>query len=221
MARPQMPAAQWLERIATMRRQAQPGDTANLTTLAKGLGITPAYFRRVHIDGDEQFPVAATGTEGRDYVFDVIAALNHLFWRCWERLERERAETARVARLTGSAGGGPGEPTVEADGLGSVSVSDLGKLIDVNQRLMRARQDQGDLIPKARVSEFLIAYNTEVQSGVLGAEQKVDPLGTLPVDVRVQVHETLRQKCIDLTKRIERFLNPDEVVAPKRAARRR
>lgn len=219
--RPTMPEAQWIGRIATMRRQASIGDTANLTTLAKGLGLTPAYLRRQHIVGDQEFPLPEDGKEGRDYEFDVLGVLNHLFWRAHERREKEQAAAARVARLTGSRRGDGAEPTVDADGLGTVSVSDLGRLIDVNQKLMRAKQEQGQWMPRGRVSDFMIGYNSEVQSGILGTEQKVDPLGQLPVEIRVTIHEHLRQLCVSLSERVEKFLNPDAVVAPKRTARRR
>lgn len=218
MARPQMPASEWLDRVASMRRRAKAGDTANLALLAKGLGITPDYFRRQHIDGDPEFPVAATGTEGRDYVFDVVPALNHLFWRASEKVRISLEEKERAEALMGMSGQ-TGEAIVEADGLGPVTITDLGRLIDINLKQEKARAAQGDTIPAAVVSDGVVKIYSLIQSTILGRTQRVDPLGKLPVEQRALIDADNRRMCIDLSESIQREFSVEPVVGAKQAAR--
>ena len=221
MAREENPARVWIDRIETALRVARPGEVVNKAQLASMLGVSPNHLMDKLIKSDPDVPILKGGSEGVAYQFDAVTVLEYLNSRMLAKELDQRAKASRIAELTGTqAALGKSANDAGQYDLGIMGVADLTKLLDFNVKLQRMQIEQGQLVWASEVSDFLITYNSTVQAAILGVEQKIDPLGQLPVDVRQDLHDELRSLLVDVQDKVERFLRRNEVEAVKRTAKR-
>jgi len=189
-----------IRRLEDRLSVAKPRDVLDARAMSECVGLTWRHFLATHIDPDPKFPIQKRGSEGVAWEFRVAKVLRHMIRRANQRIETNRKANRRQHQLSGAA-------MPDADNA-DMSIHDLNKLIDANVKVQKAKVEQGSYILRDEVDAFLIEYNSRVQAGILGASQKADPNGALPVETRLRMDEELRNLCVSLRADIEKWLRP-------------
>jgi hypothetical protein len=85
-------------------------------------------------------------------------------------------------------------------------LNELSKQVSLTLTLTEAKHKQGGYVSSAKVSDFLVGYNTAAVNGVLGVKAQVDPTGVLPPDVNAAMDERLRTVAVSMSKSVELFV---------------
>jgi hypothetical protein len=175
-----------LARLEAARSAVEPGLVVNAAELETIVGVTWRHLKNM-IDDDPEFPVIQRGDMGVPWQFDAAAVIDHMIAQAQAARSAREAQSGRVHRLAGMAAEAGRDPeavdrpeTFEAP----LTVSDLGKLVQVNRDFQRAKIEQGLLIPAERAEQGVIDYNNVVQSAILDSAQRADPAGIWPTEIR-------------------------------------
>jgi hypothetical protein len=190
MARPKGDPSDLIRRLEAALKIAKPRDVLSADDMAKCTGMTWRNLLMTHIEPDSKFPIERRGAEGVAWQFRVVKVLRHMLKRANERIASNEASARRVQQLTGFE--------IPDEAGSAIGIHDVGKLIDANVKAQNEKVRQGHYVPRAEVDAFVIDYNSMIQSGILGASQKADPVGSLPPDVRGVMDEELRNLCVRL-----------------------
>ena len=201
MARDNRDPADLLRLFVAAREVASEETVVNLRELADILKMTDRNVKLRYIDPDPDFPIENAGSEGKSYQFRLVTVLDHLIAKAKAKLESSRKHNEQYARAAGV--------DVESDigtGASVLSLAEMAKLAQMTMQVQEWKQRQGQLIEASKMADFLAKYNTLVVNGILGISSKVDPTSILPLDVRKEMDEELRNLAVMINAEAKAFI---------------
>lgn len=200
MARDNRDPADLLRLFEAAREVASEETIVNLRELAEVLKMTDRNVKLRYIDPDPDFPVENAGSEGKSYQFRLVTVLDHLIAKAKARIESSRKHNEQHARAAGV------QIEAENNNVAVLSLAELAKLAQMTMQVQEWKKSQGELIEASKMADFLAKYNTLVVNGILGVSSKVDPTSILPLDVRREMDEELRNLAVMINAEAKKFI---------------
>lgn len=197
MARPKGNPDDIIRRLEAALKIARRNDVLGANEMAECVGMTWRNLLMTHIDPDPKFPIQKRGAEGVPWEFRVAPVLRHMLRRANERKAENETRARRVAELTGY-----NVPETAA----AMNIAEISKLIDANAKAHGQKVAQKAYVPAERVRLFLAAYNRRVRDGLLGQRQRLDPVGSYPVEIAEAIDEDMRNLAVAIQQDMARFL---------------
>jgi hypothetical protein len=218
LRKPADPAARLALLLAGQKR-IRNGDILSMADMATALDMTQRNLK-LTIDADPDFPIVSRGGEGVAWQLDAGAVFKHMIAKCQAVIAERKARLKRMNRLTSFRGSSPplpdaaGLPQPAAEGGETpLAPQDLKQLGEAQMTAHKLKMLQGQFMPVAETTAFLLDYHSEMQAKTLGILGKIDPAGQWPPEVRKMVNEEMRNTLVGLQTSMDTFLTRYRVPA--------
>jgi hypothetical protein len=191
-----------LPTLRAAREAIESGALVQGTRLAELAGTTWRVLKK-RIIRDATFPVVERGVNGRAWTFDAAAALDHMIAGLERQTKGKQKRAAMVARQSGMAFDPVDLPDVD-DPLSddapamddpmdvAASARSISLLANAQMQTHRLKQMQGEFVRADDHTRVIATIMSTMQTETLAIASKVDPAGTLPVEVRGQLEDELK-----------------------------
>jgi hypothetical protein len=181
------------------RKKVRKGEQFNADEMAAIAGMTWRNLKP-QVDEDPAFPIVSRGSEGKPWVFDGRAVLDHMIARLELEAKEQQAREERVALMAGIS------PDLAASGM---SVADLVKIDQLQTNAQRRKIEQGEYVRRDDAENAITGMFTTMQSETLATVSRLDPAGQWPPEVRAAVADALRTLLVRVHNGVSGWLKSD------------